>query len=181
MINFYICHCKQCRTTSTHTKTFPQGGHIESKCGKCGRSVKSSQVIDRLDGTISGCECPDCKTQTLQQRYITPANRTNLLCLECGCDRDLDTKEVLQKGSATGSGCFIATACYGSAEAQPVKTLRLFRDRRLMPSPIGAALVAIYYRLSPPVAEMLRSRPWARRLVIRLLIDPVVTFVRSRQ
>jgi hypothetical protein len=182
MINGFSCYCKKCDAATTHLMTHGKGEYIESKCAECKSTVKSGRVIDRLDGGIIA-ECPDCGKQTYQQRYITPANRTNLLCLFCGHDCDLDTKEVvqkgIQKGIQKGSGCFIATACYGSAEAHQVKALRSFRDRRLMPSPVGAALVGVYCRISPPVANMLRSRPWAQRLVKRLLIDPIVLLVRS--
>lgn len=108
-------------------------------------------------------------------------------------DSSLDPlKEVLRSlksaggsGSASaggkGSGCFVATACYGSYEAPEVKTLRSFRDQCLMPSPIGAALVRLYYRFSPTIADALRSRPKARRLVKRVLIDPIVMLVGSRR
>jgi YVTN family beta-propeller protein len=70
-------------------------------------------------------------------------------------------------------GCFIATAAYGSDMAREVKALREFRDRRLMASEPGRALVRFYYRNSPPLADLIRDRDGARAAV-RAALMPVV-------
>jgi ribosomal protein L7/L12 len=74
--------------------------------------------------------------------------------------------------------CFIATACYGSYDAPEVVTLRRFRDERLAPSPAGAALVRLYYLLSPPLARAIADRPQWRRMVRRHVLAPLVGMVR---
>ncbi len=76
-------------------------------------------------------------------------------------------------GEAPGSGCFIATAAYGSYLEEHVQILRNFRDTFLMPSSMGRAFVAFYYRYSPPVADFI-ARHDTLRAAVRLGLAPVV-------
>ena len=66
---------------------------------------------------------------------------------------------------AAVSGCFIATAAYGSYLDSHVNTLRSFRDQYLMMNPMGRSLVYLYYKLSPPVAEFIKEHPVLKPLV----------------
>lgn len=69
--------------------------------------------------------------------------------------------------------CFIATAAYGSSQADDVELLRQFRNEYLLTNPIGRGFVRAYYYLSPPVAEVIHERPWARQLTL-LALSPLV-------
>jgi len=79
----------------------------------------------------------------------------------------------------TSSGCFIATAAYGSPVAEQLDVLRGFRDGVLLESGAGSQFVDLYYRLSPPVADFISGDSLLRTLVRELLIDPVVWMVGS--
>lgn len=53
------------------------------------------------------------------------------------------------------SGCYIATAVYGSYECEEVFALRRFRDDRLSKSALGRLFIRVYYRVSPSLAKHL--------------------------
>ncbi len=69
------------------------------------------------------------------------------------------------EAQATDFRCFIATAAYGSPLHQDVALFRRFRDRVLMPSPLGRAFVHAYYRVSPPLADFIAAHPRLKELV----------------
>jgi parallel beta-helix repeat protein len=71
------------------------------------------------------------------------------------------------------SGCFIATAAYGTAMASQVQTLRDFRDQYLLTNPLGRALVNLYYRTSPPIADFITSHPSLKPIVRAALVPAV--------
>ena len=75
--------------------------------------------------------------------------------------------------------CFIATAVYGDYNAPEVVSLRRFRDERLKIVPIGRAFIAVYYKLSPPVAKYLLRTPHLSSCV-RYLLDQFVTKLRAK-
>ena len=71
-------------------------------------------------------------------------------------------------------GCFIATAAYGTPAAEQIDVLREFRDQVLMDSVAGRQLVALYYWLSPPAADVIAGSNFLRTLVRELVVDPIV-------
>lgn len=80
-------------------------------------------------------------------------------------------------GGGGGGGCFIATAAYGTSMHPDVAELRRFRDEVLVPHAAGRWLVNVYYRVSPPVARYIASRP-ALRAAARAGLRPIVTVIR---
>jgi len=75
--------------------------------------------------------------------------------------------------------CFIATAAYGTPTAEQIDMLREFRDVVLLKSTVGSQFVALYYRLSPPIADFIARNDLLRTLVRELLVDPVVWIVEA--
>jgi len=76
-------------------------------------------------------------------------------------------------GGGGGSTCLIATAAFGSPLAREVAVLRVFRDRVLVPNPVGRALVAAYYRLSPPLARTIAQHE-ALKTTTRAMLRPAI-------
>ena len=70
-------------------------------------------------------------------------------------------------------GCFIATAAYGTPMAEEIQVLREFRDEYLLTNPVGQLLVALYYRVSPPIAEFITDHPTLKPIV-RASLAPAV-------
>ena len=74
----------------------------------------------------------------------------------------------------SGMWCFIATAAYGSPMAEEIQVLREFRDAYLVTNLVGKALVDLYYRVSPPMAEFITEHPGLKPIV-RTGLVPAVT------
>lgn len=98
----------------------------------------------------------------------------------CGSVTTLSAFVVGEEKSGDGhnrdGGCFIATAAYGTPLASEVRILSRFRDNYLLPNALGQKLVTLYYRLSPPVAEYLKSNTYLKATV-RGMLKPVVWIV----
>ncbi len=69
--------------------------------------------------------------------------------------------------------CFIATAAYGTPMAEEIQILREFRDEYLLTNSLGQALVGVYYRISPPVAEFIVEHPNLKPVVRAGLLPAV--------
>ncbi|HUV05309.1 MAG TPA: CFI-box-CTERM domain-containing protein [Armatimonadota bacterium] len=69
--------------------------------------------------------------------------------------------------------CFIATAAYGTPMQEEVLVLREFRERYLLTSIPGRAIVATYYAVSPPIARAIEKSEIAKAAV-RGMLKPAV-------
>ncbi len=75
--------------------------------------------------------------------------------------------------------CFIATAVYGTPVAEEVDILRQFRDEFLLNNPAGKVFVAVYYKLSPPMAEFISKHRVLRAVVRECFVNPAVALSKS--
>lgn len=74
--------------------------------------------------------------------------------------------------------CFIATAAYGTDSAKELTALRRFRDDVLLQTTAGTAFVDMYYRVSPPLADMIARHP-ALAALVRGVLSPLSYAVAS--
>ncbi len=77
-----------------------------------------------------------------------------------------------------GSGCFIATAAYGSPMESEVRYLRAFRDEYLLTNSAGKWFVKMYYRYSPALATGIKNNENLKSIV-RGLLTPFVKMSRQ--
>ena len=76
--------------------------------------------------------------------------------------------------------CFVATAAYGdNPVAEPVRTLRRYRDKRLARTVQGRLFIRAYYRYGPYGAAVVRRYPRLKPAV-RFALRPIVAYARKR-
>lgn len=136
--------------------------------------VITSYQLDASAGTITiaGFNAADTAEAAL---LIT--NNTNLDGQTANFTTDISSPPPSAgDGGGGGDGCFIATAAYGSYLHPKVIILRNFRDHYLLTNAPGRALVALYYRASPPLAAFIGRHEMFRTLS-RTLLYPLVLAV----
>ncbi len=89
-------------------------------------------------------------------------------------DGDYSITANFEEVPPVSTGCFIATAAYGTPTAEQIDVLREFRDVVLLQSAAGSRLVALYYWLGPSVADFMVGSELLRTLVREFLVDPLV-------
>lgn len=75
------------------------------------------------------------------------------------------------------SGCFIATAVYGSPIAKEVILLKNFRDEWLLNFTLGKMLVKFYYFISPSIANQISKNNWLKSVTKTLFIIPIIRLI----
>jgi len=127
-------------------------------------------TVNKVVGAATQVGSVMCPSYSLMCRIETTPTGT----LDTGTNTNSDDPGVDDGGS---SGCFIATAAFGSPMHPKVYSLRLFRDAYLLTNWLGRVFVSTYYQLSPPVADVIAQHEWMRTAV-RMLLYPVVELVR---
>ena len=110
---------------------------------------EEQQYCEEKGLTQSSQECPVCG-------QILGSNPNCMIC------NDLKNRTApvqrTQLQSQQKSGCYIATAVYGSYDCPQVLVLRKFRDEILSKSRCGRAFIKMYYFFSPPLANSLKKQ-----------------------
>lgn len=144
---------------------------------------KSSGGITEIIANAGGNSYTDATFSSADEVVLLIANTSNT----DGANANFSTDGKLttpgttpppptSSSSGSSSGCFIATAAYGSYLHPQVQLLRHFRDEYLQTNAPGRAFVAFYYRFSPPLADFI-ARHTVLRSLTRLALTPVVVAV----
>ncbi len=133
----------------------------------------SRQQLSSSDGIVGHAE-----TLKLINQWARNERVNMLLFHRTGWNAAVDVRAL--KNIERKSGCFIATACCDSVDRPAVHVLCRFRDERLSRHPLGRSFVRLYEKVSPPVADLIRSRSWARELVRSLLVYPLSRWAAGR-
>ena len=86
----------------------------------------------------------------------TEAARILVACLQ-------DQRQNLQQNS-NSSGCYVATAVYGSYDCPQVWTLRRYRDYTLAETWYGRSFICTYYAISPMLVKWFGKTDWFKNM-----------------
>ena len=127
-------------------------------CQVCGRKVPESQ--------IAGI-CTDCGRKICSRCVVEQHGR--LFCVD-----HAPIEPPPEPAPDTGSsGCFIATAAFGTPMAQEIQILRTMRDHHLRTRALGRGFTAWYYQVSPRIAQQI-ALSTTRRRVVRVFLQPLL-------
>ncbi len=162
-------------TTSLTISMVNDSGIQTAVFKKAGGTI--SEIVANTGGsyTVSGFNTLNPATDEVA---LLIANTTNVDNQQANFSTDGTTPSVTTStstgnSSSSGSGCFIATAAYGSYLHPQVQALRDFRDKYLLTNVPGRTFVALYYHMSPPVADFI-SRNETLRVLVRFLLTPII-------
>lgn len=120
---------------------------------------------------------PQCKAITKEGTQCTkPAKYQGF----CGTHLKMPLQDNTPSHSppTDKSGCFIATAVYGTPMAEEIIILRQWRDGFLINSKFGLKFINYYYRISPFIADSI-SKSSHLKAIIRLFINPIVKIIKK--
>jgi hypothetical protein len=89
-------------------------------------------------------------------------------------------KVQFQNTASPKSGCFIATAVYGSYHHSQVQILSKFRDEILSHNFLGVIFIKFYYLVSPTLANFIKQKTKLRLILELQFFNPLVKFLSSR-
>ncbi len=150
--------------------------HLSKKAPKNASWVKYDPVNGWLDYSGYAVFNTDRDEVTLELKdggYGDDDHTENGIIVDPGGVGVLSNLGDIGNPSGSSSGCFIATAAYGSKFEPHVSLLREFRDKVLLKYSPGQLFIRLYYKYSPPLADRIKENN-ALRFVTRVLLLPLV-------
>lgn len=121
------------------------------------------------------------KLKCLKCGYIwnTKYSKIPAICPSCKCKIFNSSNYENITPQKVNSGCFIATAVYGSPLAKEINILRKWRDISLNRNLFGRFCVSSYYKISPPIADYILKKETLKAL-IRKVLDKYITILSKK-
>jgi hypothetical protein len=167
-ISEFIKHLPSPNLSGSTIYDFHFGAIAFKNIGKNEKYLACLKVLFSLKDFASNLNSED------QELLNLDISKYHSLSKELGIDylNNIQVAEVLKK-----SGCFIATACYGSYDAPEVMVLRAFRNEVLLRGTVGRGFVRLYYAVSPSLARFVARRATLKKWTRLCVIGPIVTVV----
>lgn len=152
---------ESCFSSCTSLKSIQLPDGIQALGDECFAyctSLKSIQLPDSIQKIGNACfyNCTSLKSvqlPTLARPYLY-----DLYTSTFG-----NTPWALEK-QKKNSGCYIATAVYGSYDCPQVWTLRRYRDATLAKTWYGRTFICVYYAISPTLVKWFGHTEWFKRM-----------------
>jgi hypothetical protein len=148
------------------------------------RLLKSAVLLEKIGSDINYSILNDQYNQRIKifqnsEKYLQRARtEINLKGYNSAAPQDtLNEWSSKENYNSNKSGCFIATATYGTANDYRVKELRYFRDNLLLKNSFGKDVIYLYYKVSPSVAKLVEKSSSIRQ-VIKCILYPVNVFIK---
>ena len=122
---------------------------------KMGLACKSAGLNDRGK---------DCFINSLSYAKTANAAPSEITAIEQQLASVDPTYKTTQTQTTSSSGCYVATAVYGSYDCPQVWTLRRYRDYTLAQTGYGRAFIKTYYAISPTLVKWFGHTDWFRNM-----------------
>jgi len=153
----------ECQSCGSHEFHEENGYRICEHCG-------TKHIITAEDKRIpqSTIELKSDVERLLKQIEENPERAKKIAEGILEIDPNNQAAKRILYGSSTSqkssSGCYIATAVYGSYDCPQVWTLRRFRDNMLAKTWYGRTLIRAYYAISPTIVKWFGKAEWFTNL-----------------
>lgn len=133
--------------------------------------------IQEIDNHAFTCT-PALKTVELSDTYIKSVTLSRFGMMAAQYDDEIGNidspwfkskfeelrKQEFEANQRKNSGCYIATAVYGSYDCPQVWTLRRYRDNTLAETWYGRVFIRVYYAVSPTLVKWFGHTEWFKKL-----------------
>lgn len=129
-------------------------------------SIPDSQVAGGISNYQKYCMVYATKNQAQNiYKFVTTGIDTDTSCVT--------PSEVV--GVLEDKHCFISTAAFGAESAPEVEVFRKFRNTFLLTNLLGKSFVKFYYKISPPIADIISANNYLK-ILTRIILYPFLAF-----